>query len=314
MAAAEENAAHCMATVRTADPDRYLSVLYAPKEKRAALYALYAFNIETARIRDLVSEPMPGEIRLQWWKDAVSGHGDVAAQEQFQEKLEPVFRSELRADKESGKDRVSEHGGTALGNPVVASLRAAMERWALPSAPLERLCEARIFDLYDDPMPDRTALEGYCGETASALIQLAALVLDSRAAGRAAEASGHAGVAQGIAGILRLLPLHRRRGQLYFPPEILAAAGIDGATLLRGKDKAGAARAVEAMAALAREHYASFVALARELDPVLRPSFLPALLTPAYLDRIQREGAGMLERTVTLSPLRRQWLMLRARL
>lgn len=279
MPAAKDNAAHCMAIVRAADPDRYLSVLYAPADRRPALFALYAFNVETARIRDVVSEPMPGEIRLQWWKDAVSGNSDAA-----------------------------------LGNPVVAALRAAMERWGLPSDPLERLCEARIFDLYDDPMPGRTALEGYCGETASALIQLAALVLDPGAAGGAAEASGHAGVAQGIAGILRLLSLHRRRSQLYFPPEILAAAGIDGAALLRGEDRAGVARAVEAMAALAREHYASFAALARELDPVLRPAFLPALLTPAYLDRIEREGAGMLDRTVTLSPLKRQWLMLRARL
>jgi len=278
MPAVEDNAAHCMAMVRAADADRYLSVLYAPAEKRPALFALYAFNVETARIRDLVSEPMPGEIRLQWWKDAVSGTGDPAA----------------------------------LGNPVIAALRASMERWALPSEPLERLCEARVFDLYDDPMPDRTALEGYCGETASALIQLAGLVLDASAAREAADASGHAGVAQCIAGLLRLLPLHRRRGQLYFPPEILGAAGLDRETFLRGDDRAAAASAIKAMVALGREHYARFNELRRELDPAIRPAFLPAMMTPAYLDRIEREGAEMLDRTVALLPIRRQWLMLKA--
>ena len=54
-----------MRTLRAADPDRYLSMLYAPQDRRADLLALYAFNAEIAGIRDRVSEPMPGEIRLQ---------------------------------------------------------------------------------------------------------------------------------------------------------------------------------------------------------------------------------------------------------
>ena len=60
-----------MRTLRAADPDRYLSMLYAPQDRRADLLALYAFNAEIAGIRDRVSEPMPGEIRLQWWRDMI---------------------------------------------------------------------------------------------------------------------------------------------------------------------------------------------------------------------------------------------------
>lgn len=56
-----------------ADRDRYLSVLYAPEDKRGALATLYAFNAEIARIRDLVHEPLPGEVRLQWWRDLING-------------------------------------------------------------------------------------------------------------------------------------------------------------------------------------------------------------------------------------------------
>ena len=61
-----------MEAVRAADRDRYLSVLYAPEDKRPALFALYAFNAEIASVRDRIREALPGEIRLQWWRDAIA--------------------------------------------------------------------------------------------------------------------------------------------------------------------------------------------------------------------------------------------------
>jgi phytoene synthase len=276
----DDNATHCMEVVRVGSPDRYLSALYAPAESRPALFAIYAFNVEIARIRDAVSEPMPGEIRLQWWKDVVTGEG----------------------------------GEAPSGNPVAAALLAAIEHHGLPREAFARMCEARIFDLYDDPMPDRQSLEGYCGETASALIQLAALVIDPQAARKAADAAGHAGVAEAIAGLLRLLPLHRRRGQLYVPADMLSAAGADDDTILNDTDRDAAQRVVSAMVALARDHLAHFDSLRGSLSASLRPAFLPALLAPAYLDRLERAGSGVLDEVVTLTPLRRQWLMLRAKL
>ena len=76
-----DNFEHCAALVREADRDRYLATLFAPAEHRDALFALYAFNVEIARVRDLAREPMPGEIRLQWWREALSGEraGEAAA-------------------------------------------------------------------------------------------------------------------------------------------------------------------------------------------------------------------------------------------
>ena len=57
------SAAHCEALVRAADKDRFLAALFARAEHRPALYALYAFNVEIARVRELVREPLAGEIR-----------------------------------------------------------------------------------------------------------------------------------------------------------------------------------------------------------------------------------------------------------
>ena len=57
--------AHCAELVREQDQDRYIAGLYAPEDRRAALYALYAFSLEIARVRALVSEPLPGEVKIK---------------------------------------------------------------------------------------------------------------------------------------------------------------------------------------------------------------------------------------------------------
>src|SRR2546423_11462815 len=67
--------AHCEGLVRAADRDRFLTTLFAPAEHRPALLALYAFNLEIARVREIVHEPLAGEIRLQWWSDVLEGEG-----------------------------------------------------------------------------------------------------------------------------------------------------------------------------------------------------------------------------------------------
>lgn len=61
------------ALVRRHDPDRFLTVLFAPPDKRDDLLALYAFNHELARAREVVSEPPLALIRLQWWREVVEG-------------------------------------------------------------------------------------------------------------------------------------------------------------------------------------------------------------------------------------------------
>ncbi len=263
-----------METVRAGDRDRYIAALYAPEDGRPALFALYAFNVEIASVRDRVREPLPGEIRLQWWRDAIAGD-------------EPQ------------------------GNPLAEALLGAIRRYNLPKKPFDDYLEARIFDLYDDPMPDRAALEGYCGETASALIQLAALVLDPEAAPAVAEAAGHGGCAQAIAGVLRLLPQHRARGQCFVPRDILAAAGTTPDVFLAGTDPASAARAVYAMAALAGEHLAKFTSHAAAIAPALRPAFLPLVPTGAYLKKITGLGARAVREPADISTLKRHWLVYR---
>lgn len=272
MASAPEEVARI---VREADRDRYLSVLFAPEAKRPALLALYAFNVEIARVRDLVHEPLPGEIRLQWWRDAIAGKTPAA------------------------------------GNPVAEALIGTIRAHDLPLAAFDNYLEARLFDLYDDPMPSRVDFEGYCGETASALIQLAGLVLDRDAAIATAELAGHAGCAQAMTGLLRSLPIHLTRGQCFVPRDILAAAGTSPEAFIADRGGAAGKRAVLAAIALAQEHRARFEEGARNLPPSLRPAYLPAALAGAYLARLSDGAADPFERIAELSPLRRYSVMAR---
>ncbi|PAQ08394.1 phytoene/squalene synthase family protein [Mesorhizobium temperatum] len=266
-----------METVRAADHDRYVSALYAPEDKRDALFSLYAFNAEISGIRDRIREALPGEVRLQWWRDVIATEGN----------------------------------GDGVGHPVADALKATISAYRLPKPAFENMLEARVFDLYDDPMPSRTDLEGYCGETAAALIQLAAMVLDPVEAPRFAELAGRAGCAQAMTGLLLLLPLHRKRGQCFVPADILAAAGSSPEEFVAGNGGPGAQRAVAAMIALAQEHLAAFESGASALPVSLRPAFLPLALSRAYLGKMESSRRSPLNGVARLSAWRRHWLLLR---
>ncbi|BCH16380.1 MULTISPECIES: phytoene/squalene synthase family protein [unclassified Mesorhizobium] len=272
-----ENAKIVRETVRAADHDRYVCALYAPEDKRDALFSLYAFNAEISGIRDRIREALPGEVRLQWWRDVIAA-GDT---------------------------------GAGTGHPVADALKATISAHRLPKPAFENMLEARIFDLYDDPMPSRTDLEGYCGETAAALIQLAAMVLDPVEAPRFAELAGRAGCAQAMTGLLLLLPLHRKRGQCFVPADILAAAGSSSDEFVAGDDGPGAQRAVAAMIALAQEHLAAFEQGASALPDSLRPAFLPLALSRAYLGKMEISRQSPLNGVARLSAWRLHWLLLR---
>ena len=270
--------AFSLATLRDSDRDRYLACLLSPQEKRGPLSALYAFHAEIARVRENVREALPGEIRLQWWRDVLSGQ-----------------------DESRGE-----------GHPLATALAQAVRDHALPVSVLENMIDARVFDLYDDPMEDRASLEGYAGETASALIQLASLILDPTTAAASAEAAGHAGVAQTVAGLLLLLPTHRRRGQVYLPAELLSATGLDRDSFLAGDDREAVSRAIRAFSGLGRDHLAQARKAAGSISKDNRAAFLTVAMVAPVLDRAEKAGADLFDHSIQPAQWRRQWWMWRA--
>ena len=225
--------AACGAVLREQDRDRWLSCLFAPEDLRHYLHALYAFNLEVARVREVVSDPFPGEVRLQWWRDVVEGAGP----------------------------------GEVHASPIAHAFIDMITICRLPRQPLLNLIEARTFDLYDDVMPTLHDLEGYCGETSSAIIQLATLILSRGEDPKCADCAGHAGVAYALTGLLRAFPWHCARGQVFVPADILARHGVSRDTLLTGPASALIRSAFADMRGEARRHLAETRARVKTVAP-----------------------------------------------
>jgi phytoene synthase len=264
--------AYCAELVRAADKDRFLAALFAPAERRGALHALYAFNTEVARVREVAREALPGEIRLQWWSDVLHG----------------------------------ERIGEASANPVASALLATIDRYELASSKLMDLIEARRFDLYDEPMPELGDLEAYARKTSSALFALAAQILAGTGVDVITEP---AGLAYAIAGLLRAFPLHAARHQLYVPLELLQRHRVQVGDLFAHRPSAGLNAVLMELRNLARRHLAAAYARLGDLPDAAIPALLPVAPVRRLLDRLDRSDAFA---PGDIALWRRQWLIWRA--
>ena len=243
-------AAYCADLVRTHDFPRYASTLFLPGVHRRPMLAIYAFNVEIMRVRDQVSQPLPGEMRLQWWTDLLAGQ---------------------------------DHGGVE-GNPVAAELLWTIRTWRLPVERLTRLIVEHEFDLYNDPMPSLSALEGYANDTDSALFASCAriLVRPSEAIDHVAR---HAGLAYRMIDAINGLPQDSARRQLFLPQQFLQQHGSSVEEVFAGKQTPQARAAVDQLVDEARKHLKTATALLADVPREVRPAFLPLALVRRDIGR-----------------------------
>jgi len=269
---------HCEALVRAADKDRYLASLFAPNAARQHLHALYAFASEIARVRDAAREPLPGEIRLQWWRDVVNG----------------VARGEVAA------------------SPVAAALLDTVARCVLPAERLIALVDAHAFDLYDDAMSSVADLDAYAEHTCGTLFALAAQILGGTdGAGAIAAAAAPAGIAYGVAQRLRTFPRDLARRQLFVPLDLLRQSGATREEIEARQNAAGLRGALAALRDHARAAYGRFQAVASGIPDSCAPAFLVAALAPPLLARLDAAAADPFA-SVQVPQWRRQWALWRA--
>jgi phytoene synthase len=265
---------HCEALVRDADHDRFIAALFAPADRRRHLHALHAFDVELARVGHVVREALAGEIRLQWWRDALAG----------------------------------EARGDAMANPVAAALIDTVARCSLPVDALNALIDARAHDLYGEPFATLDAFEGHARRSASIVFDLAARILDRE--GAAVPATAPAGIAAAVADALQKLPREAARGRICVPLDLLDRHGVAQDSLFTGIVTGPLAAA---LAELARKGRARLDEVRRDwagVSPQARPAFLPLAVTDALLARAERNADPF--RPAGLAPWRRQWRIWRA--
>ena len=262
--------------VRGHDYDRYLSALLTRDPPRSGLMSLYAFAAEIARVPELVSEPVLGEIRLQWWRDTISA------------------------------------GNSATGSPIADAVVATCVTHALPVGLLLGMIDARSFDVAGDTMPDEPHLTAYLAKTEGALLNLSARVLGATEGETLEAAAAAGGEALGLTRLLLALPRQLSKRRVMVPETLLRASGASVEELLAGSDSASITRALDQL----RDRAHAAVRLAApslaQLPRATRSAFLPLALVGGYLSAMQRQGSDPLRDIVDLSPLTRVWRLWRA--
>jgi phytoene synthase len=244
---------YCAELVRNTDRDRFVATLFASSQHRNALYALYAFDLEIGHVRDIAREPMPGEIRLQWWREVLQG----------------------------------QRTGEANASPVAAAILNTIEINHLPLGEMLDLIEARRFDLYNEPMMTVAQLEEYAVKTSSAVIGMAARIVGTDAAATVRPA----GIAYAIASLLAALPKHVGRGQLYLPVQLLEKHDVGLRDVFAGRSSASLNAAASELRSIARAHLRAAVEMIGDLPRPALPAFLPLAPLRRWLDRLERSDA-----------------------
>lgn len=179
----------CGEIVKKHDYDRFLISMLAPADVRDDLLALFAFNHEIAKTREVVSEMTLGLIRLQWWRDAINGIYD----------------------------------GKILSHEVVEPLARAINRHNLLREHFETLIYAREFDLEDVLPGNLEGLMNYADFTTTPLLKLAVQITGGDAD---MEAVQPIAINYALMGVLRAVPVMAQNGRCLLPEDLLASAQI----------------------------------------------------------------------------------------
>lgn len=267
-------------SARDGEPDRTIAALFAPADARAGLLAVAGFAAEVGRIGSLVREPMMGEIRLQWWLDALT----------------------------QGR------AGARSGHPVADALVDAVARHALPLEPFERILAARGADVANQLFADDAALEDYLAATEGLVFALSVAILAGP------EAAAHpglrsAGIAYGLArGLGRLAP-SLRHGAVLLPQARLTEAGVSPEALEQRPLAAGIEAAVETIAGGLELRARAALDQARlalaGVERAAWPALLPLAMVEPYFAVQNRKGHRRSTEVVEPTPLTRLWRLWR---
>lgn len=180
---------YCGELVRSHDADRFFLSLFAPAKVREDLWALFAFNHEIAKTREVVSETALGLARLQWWREAI---GKI-------------------------------YSGEVVEHEVLKVLASAIKKHDLPREEFDTLIYAREFDLEDVLPSNMDGFLHYADYTTTPLLKLAVKIAGGNPDYEPVQVVA---VNYAIAGLLRAVPFHARQRRCYLPEDEMKAHGV----------------------------------------------------------------------------------------
>jgi NADH dehydrogenase [ubiquinone] 1 alpha subcomplex assembly factor 6 len=259
---------------RTRDWERFICALFAPDERRQAVFAILAFNAELARTRSVVTEPILGQMRLQWWRDALDRIFDDAA-------------------------------NVPAGNPLLAAMAAAINQYDLPRPVIAAMIDARSLDLEDAPHEDLEGLLAYAGATSGGVTELTLHALgvydgaDAEAQDTIRRAGAQLGVAWALIGLIRASDALASEGRTFVPRRQLEQAGLTPEAVIAGEFSEPLGDILQLIAGIASQYILDCQGLRGPMPKAAVPAFLPAGMAWRYLQHLRRVGynpaGGVLE-------------------
>ncbi len=243
----------CAERVRMYDNDRFLSVLFAPAACRDALLALYAFNLELSKIRETVSEPLIGRMRLQFWRDAMEG---IAA-------------------------------GSPPAHEVARPLSDAVRAHDLQIRDFMEIIDCRETDLDELPPSGIENLKKYAAGTAGVLTRLSIKILGADP-DRFRNVVDAAGIAIAFVGLARAIPHQAASGRVTLPSDLCRVAGLDPSIPSQWPDNADYRPITKPLLDVAEEKLEMVRDDARSMPRSLIPAMLPVSLSRLYLRGLRR--------------------------
>ena len=267
---ADDALMHCANELRQHDADRYLVTTLLPPPARRIALALFALDLELARIPEAVSERALGEMRLQFWRDALTGLSE----------------------------------GTIAAHPVAQGIAEALGQ-DVPLPTLLALVDARGRDLDDAPPKNMADLVQYGARTAGALNVLLLIFLGVKDPA-VAQAARAAGTGWRLVGLMRDLPRVLAQRRLPIPEDVLNQLGVDREAAFAGRFTPELGKAVSAVVAEAETHLTE--ARQTPLPKPARPVFATVLLAVRDAKALQKANGNPFGLTPP-GPLSRQLTM-----
>jgi NADH dehydrogenase [ubiquinone] 1 alpha subcomplex assembly factor 6 len=253
---------HCRELVKKHDFENYLGGLLVPKQYQSAFFAIRAFNIEIATIKDSThSNPHSGRIRFQWWRDIIDqiyAGKDIARVEQ-----QPVARALIQHIKENNLTK----------------------RW------FDRSLEAREKNLTSEQPDTLDDLEDYGEKGHSSILYLLLESMNIRDDNTMYVAS-HIGVCSGIITLLRGLPHHVSQGEINIPSELMMKYNLSRQIVLAGPntqlEKENLKAAIFDIASQAYAHMDRARVLQDEKIDTSIYALFPAIRSNMYLEDLRK--------------------------
>ncbi|CAK9807401.1 NADH dehydrogenase (ubiquinone) complex I, assembly factor 6 [Anthophora plagiata] len=246
-------AVYCLELVRKHDYENFLCTLFLSYETRAVAFAIRAFNVEVAQVRDQVNDYKIGEMRLKFWIDALNN----------------IYK------------------GSSPQNPIMLELHEILQKYSLSKHYFKRLIDIRSEKLCDYSFNDMTAIERYAEYSNSSIYYL---LLEAHGVTNinADHAASHMGKAHGIINLIRSVRYNAAKRINMLPQDILMKYGVSTEAVLQGQSSKELQNVIYDVASYAKLHLDTVISLKSNLGKETSLIFLPIICLQKYLEELRR--------------------------